>query len=91
MKELLLLLMMMMMEKNINNWSAVLYFFFYSMMVGRLILIRPDDILLLLFKDKQKIFERRLDKHNIFREAGRMPGDAVHKIYPLANTKVVDT
>ena len=29
-------------------------------------------------------------KNILFREAGRMPGDAVHKIYPLANTKVVD-
>ena len=25
-----------------------------------------------------------------FREAGRAPGDAVHKIYPLAHTKVFD-
>jgi hypothetical protein len=24
-----------------------------------------------------------------FREAGRAPGDAVHKIYPLAHTKVI--
>ena len=26
----------------------------------------------------------------MFREAGRAPGDAVHKIYPLAHTKVFD-
>ena len=26
----------------------------------------------------------------LFREAGRAPGDAVHKIYPLAHTKVFD-
>ncbi len=40
------------------------------------------DLLLFIIKKKWK--------NILFREAGRMPGDAVHKIYPLANTKVVN-
>lgn len=43
------------------------------------------------------VWIRCLSDHSVFvqsyyldREAGRMPGDAVHKIYPLANTKVFD-
>jgi len=43
------------------------------------------------------VWIRCLSDHSVFvqsyyldREAGRAPGDAVHKIYPLANTKVFD-
>ena len=30
-----------------------------------------------------------LQSYYLDREAGRAPGDAVHKIYPLAHTKVI--
>lgn len=43
------------------------------------------------------VWIRCLSDHSVFvqsyyldREAGRAPGDAVHKIYPLAHTKVFD-
>ena len=42
------------------------------------------------------VWIRCLSDHSVFvqsyyldREAGRAPGDAVHKIYPLAHTKVI--
>ena len=51
------------------------------------IFVQVVDFVFYLYSSKMNT--TILQSYYLDREAGRAPGDAVHKIYPLAHTKVI--